>query len=1191
MKIGKRILFEFLIWMTLSRLAAAVEFPGWQPYDKLSPALVSPHIPFANPYAGGKLTALVIAPCWTQRETIELAQRLSLNSTPLMTESYECFGVYPTGERKDYLRISAEEFQQVVREKTSRTYDLIIIGKMRWSVIYPEVQAWILNSVKKGAGVIYVTTEDLPPELAATVDSSAAGRPAILDGVPVKVLPVSKDVPDEKLVRTGSLGQGRTVVIHYGQKYDEKEFLTCWVDSLTPFNGDDPLYYDYHHALLAKACLWAAGKTSSAWFEDLPTSAEVALGETPATLTLSFRLAGDAKGSLSCTLRNRKGEVECEQTVARAGNDVALAVPVHTAGDKLLDLWLKDAQGNMINWASVPVTVRATFGIAAIALDREFYNAGDMITGAVHFSGEPPADTRLTFEVFDNLGRKILADTPAVREKRAEISFRAPPSLTVLHQLRVTAISSSGVTVTGETVFYVNTDGVLDDEREFPLFVFGTSTGNSRTIRLRNEQFRKEGIDVCYATGAYWQNFEQSRAIAKFLTKFNLNASPYATHIAFAMEQHEHVRPVQGPDGPEIRNCVLSQSPAEHEKNSQLKHLRDIVEAYRHFAPAFYSLGDEDVLSFPYSDVCFCANCQGAFREYLQEVYPNIEALNKEWGVSHPTWAEVKPITLLEAQKQNRYPQWMDHRLFMDRQFTRYHILCAGEILKIVPQAKVGSEGAMHPSGSGSGWNWYELLPHLKFFGPYRSPIELRAGLSWFPKDGLMAAWFGSYRGETHEQHMRYFPWATLLDGCNSIGWWPAIGSGLGGPSTVAPDGTPLLHFRQAMEEIRAIRSGIGTLLLSCDRQSQPIGVYYSNHCLHASNLKPKLSSWENSLKDFHYVLADGRYDYRYISPPDMGSGKLKDLKVLILPYALAISPGEVEQIKAFVQAGGLLIADFLPAIMDEHGKELEQSALQDVFGEFARLKVRPVGKGHAVCLADYIKGYHRKRSQSEGKGVAAGFGRLIPELTGGKVKPFFCITNDQDELRQDIESSLFKNGKALYLGMVRGESVVNAVKAAGAEGGAVSGAVTGENSPVVNIQLPERYYVYELRENQLMGHVDQFTIQLAPAQAKVFALLPSQVAKFELTVDKKNYQPGETIKFQANVLPATLKDCGLCIRTELAGPDGKTIPHYTRKIVSKDGAFKGSIQLSLNEKPGPYKLVAKDIISGLEAVQTLQIK
>ena len=58
-----------------------------------------------------------------------------------------------------------------------------------------------------------------------------------------------------------------------------------------------------------------------------------------------------------------------------------------------------------------------------------------------------------------------------------------------------------------------------------------------------------------------------------------------------------------------------------------------------------------------------------------------------------------------------------------------------------------------------------------------------------------------------------------------------------------------------------------------------------------------------------------------------------RNFKVLLLPQPVAMSAKECEQIKAFVQRGGVVIADNMTATMDEHCKRLPKGQLDDLFG------------------------------------------------------------------------------------------------------------------------------------------------------------------------------------------------------------------------------------------------------------------
>jgi len=528
----------------------------------------------------------------------------------------------------------------------------------------------------------------------------------------------------------------------------------------------------------------------------------------------------------------------------------------------------------------------------------------------------------------------------------------------------------------------------------------------------------------------------------------------------------------------------------------------------------------------------------------------------------------------------------------MDNAFSDFHVTCAKAIKEIDPAAQVGLEGPVYPTRSGTGFNWYRMLPHMGFFGPYRNPIEMHAALSFMPEERLTTAWFGSYQGQTHEQNMRYFPWAVLFEGMNAAAWWPSgVGgsSGLGGPAVYTPDFVPLEHFQQAADEVREIKSGIGKQLISSERKLHPIGLYYSNACLHASTIRPEESTWEKSLFDFHYVLRDSRYDYRYLSPDDVMGGKLSSISVLMLPYSQAISPAESDKIKDFVRRGGVLIADFKPGIMDGHGRMLDKSSLFDIFGEFAPMEVRTYGKGKAVYLGDYIKGYSEKRKRGEGKGVCAGMARFLKELPVKGLMPFADVTDSNGEVRQDIDVSLFESGQAKYLTLIRSISLVSTVKAAGAEAGSVSGAVSGSDTSAVNVQIPGAAFVYDVRNGKFLGNVDQFTTNLNPSQANVFALLPAKLEAILLELDRQEYGGGQAVNFTATV-PDEFKNSGLCLRVEVFSPDGKDIPYYMQKVMTENGSARGTIPLSMDQTAGNYEITVTDVSTGLSVSKTFPV-
>ncbi len=886
-------------------------------------------------------------------------------------------------------------------------------------------------------------------------------------------------------------------------------------------------------------------------------------------------------------IRDRQSRVEATGTAAPQQGRISIRPPLIKGGVKMLDVWVKE-KGRVVNWASVAFEVAPRICIKQLALAMDILRKGEQVRGAIRLSTQPTNDLNAVIEVEDNFGRVVASLAPTLTSDRLSFALSVRTPMTKAHTLRVVLMDEDGVLDEAEAPFFINTSEEAVDD--FSFFAWGSAWAGSRSVTTYLRQFNRFGIDTLYNTTSLWDDSDKTREIAMRVTRANLQIAPYATRLFLASRDHAHLRPVRGPDGPEIRNCPLSLTPEDRAKTKGIMRVRMLARTLGPFGPAYYSLGDENALSWPGEDVCFCPKCQRSFREYLKNVYGSLAALNKEWGTRYPDWQEVKPIALMGAYKQKRYPQWVDHRLHMDKLFADLHGAYAKAITDADPAAKVGIEGPVYPTHSYTGFDLYRMLQHFKYFNPYNAVPAVKT-TCFLPKDSITGIWFGSYRSNTGEGIMRYTPWHCLFEGMTAVGWWTTgVGGnrGLGGPAAFSPDYVPLPFFKQACEEIDEIKSGIGKLLIGAERVIHPIALYYSNSCLHAATIRCKETTWENSLNDFHFALRDAGYEYRYLAPQEIQAGALSRYKVLILPYAQAISARDVEKIKDFVRKGGMLMADFSPGVMDEHGKMLPESPLLEVFGEFRRMKISRYGKGRAVFFSDYLKGYVDKRRAGEGRGIVAGLIRLLSELAG--LKPFAEVTDAAAQNRQDVEISAFRNGSATHLCLLRAVSAGSAAAAKGPEGSTVAG-VAAAGPSTIEVKLPSVAQVYDVRAKKYLGRTARLTLALAPSQGKVLALLPARLQRLSVATGRAEYRRGEDVQFTARLAPPALNNCGLAVRVEVYGPNGQRLPYYTQKLVSLNTTFRGTIPLSLNERRGRYRLLVKDIVAGLKAESTFDVE
>ena len=233
-----------------------------QPYDELSMEVETPHVAWAKPSVTGPLEALVIAPCWQSRDSVELAQRLDVKVTPVMVSTNTSY--HGAGEAMTGMDRALDELARL-RLSDGRRYHVIVLGKVRWDALPAWVRKAIANRVVRGAGLVYVTPSGQDAGLAALLAKrDKQAERSVLDGVPVAMLPAQMkrrfyweaDAGATEL-RLSRYGQGRVAVVDYNDMDDRKRVdgRRNWA---VPFTLGDGPWLDYYYAVVSRAMLWAA---------------------------------------------------------------------------------------------------------------------------------------------------------------------------------------------------------------------------------------------------------------------------------------------------------------------------------------------------------------------------------------------------------------------------------------------------------------------------------------------------------------------------------------------------------------------------------------------------------------------------------------------------------------------------------------------------------------------------------------------------------------------------------------------------------------------------------------------------------------------------------------------------------------------------------------------------------------------
>jgi hypothetical protein len=149
-----------LLAMTLWSARSAHAQDNRPVYDRAffepSGKVVTPHIAWAKPLAGGPLKVLFITHRNAMREVIEIAQRLQIQATVFAAEKPDQFGETGAGIDNYWKAIKGNSEQELTADlmaKLQRDYDVIVVANFQWKLLPIEARYEILKKVKAGTGL------------------------------------------------------------------------------------------------------------------------------------------------------------------------------------------------------------------------------------------------------------------------------------------------------------------------------------------------------------------------------------------------------------------------------------------------------------------------------------------------------------------------------------------------------------------------------------------------------------------------------------------------------------------------------------------------------------------------------------------------------------------------------------------------------------------------------------------------------------------------------------------------------------------------------------------------------------------------------------------------------------------------------------------------------------------------------
>ena len=381
-----------------------------------------------------------------------------------------------------------------------------------------------------------------------------------------------------------------------------------------------------------------------------------------------------------------------------------------------------------------------------------------------------------------------------------------------------------------------------------------------------------------------------------------------------------------------------------------------------------YSLDDEvSATSFanPF-DFCFCPYCMDRFRAWLKQTYGSLADLNAQWGTDFAAWDDVVPSTTWETRhreyakqpEEYNFSSWADHRTFMDvtwaERLRELVDFCHG----LDPTTPVGFEGGQAPSAFG-GYDWYRLMQVLEWVEPYDIGGS-RELIRSFARPGarMVKTTFPSKAGKADQV---YFLWYYFAHGDAGAIIWSAGHCFKEGDVSQPSD-----YALWQKDPFHELQDGLAEKVMLSEYLPSPIAIYYSQPSIQVHwmlDSKRDGDTWLNRFSSYERahssliadrlawmrLIEDLGLQYEFVAYEEVKQGGLRDgrYRVLILPKTIALSDKEAEELKTFVEAGGLLIADYQTGLFDEHGKSRGTGALDDLFG---------VSRGDFTVSEDYGK-------------------------------------------------------------------------------------------------------------------------------------------------------------------------------------------------------------------------------------------
>jgi len=1211
---------------------------------ELSSEIITPHIEWAKPYYGKKIKALVLAYRYSQRETLELMERMDIDCKSVLI--YDPNALWQEGWNWGFEKVKEFSRDYCLKELydgLNGDYDLIIIGKAPIDKFPSDIIETIKRKVFSGTGLIYIYENPYggtkPWEGFKDLMSNPTEEDIdfITTGIPFLNLKGfwKIEIKDGKIDLSKNLllfkyGKGKVVFINWRNPGD---------GFLIPSDGND-LNYEYYQSFIIKTILWAANEIPKIKFKSLPLNLNYSAMEKIPELNLTILNSGSPmKARIFHFIRSYNPlyklpsqpitnfgvhqtmplvkpvySDEKEILLSDGETNFNFSIPQLPCGKYLIDLEIL-SENKKINWATIPLEVKkensviAKIKVEPEAVDTEKIKEINVKTILL----EPlKKSAKLNLFLIDNYDRIISKKEIDLKEGDILIETKMPipeKFFTILGKVRGELLLDNKV-VSIETGKFTVLNKSWDD---FTFFAWG-NFGNDYISHQRARICGEYGIDA-------FRYFGHNEPIEN-LEIVDIGYVIDLWRLGSRVIDKKYVDP-----------CYSDHLVREERE----KTIKSQFKRYRNFGLFGFLHGDE--FGFIGGDLpggCHSESCLIKFREFLKNQYKEIENLNKQWDTDYISFDEIMPLdeetknSIVEkAKKTKNYSYLIDQWLYNYFIFSDTIRFAKEKLKEIDPEEKI-KIGCSTPLWNWPfrGYDWSQIMKYIDYFTPYApytgSDVEqFEAGRSFAKEGTILSGHYGSYVGSgaiIDTAYQKQMPYILLFNGCSNAFWYHL---NQGGETGISPSLDPYPCFKSTSEEINKLKNGIAKLLLKQKEVNKDIAIYWSTPSYLFSFLVSGPSvPWR--LNTIIYALEEMGYQYDFISPEQVKNGKLKDYKVFFLPISQCIGKDEAEKIKEFVKNGGILIGDVKTGNFDEHGKIWKENPLSEVFGVKWKDPLQPIGN-----MDIQFNGEYRGKSFS---------GPLIEKvnvdtslvLNGAKSvfnidgTPFItyndygkgtavCLNFTHADGDWTINSN-FRNILKVILSVhdIKSDVEINGEINDFKPGGFIPGfefhhfvdgdieyfALTRRHTDNKGDEIKGNFtinfgkmgHLYDVLNEKYIGLKDKIDGIILPYDVKLFSLYPYKLEKIDVELNKRNYFSGEEIegkiKLKTDKIPGRH-----VVNIQVKRPDGKLVKYLRQNIEIKNGEGNFKIPIAINEQEGEWEILFKDTGTGIKNVVKIKVQ